>query len=69
MTICPIETWQERAERIADSFFTWDEPTEQEEAQPSDLDEPRGRSSLDHLGEQKPQRTETSGGRNHLPLP
>lgn len=69
MTSCPIETWQERAERIADSFFTWDEPTEQDETQPSDLDDPRGRSSLDYLGEQKPQRTETSGGRNHLPLP
>jgi hypothetical protein len=42
MTSCPIETWQERAERIADSFFTWDEPTEQDETQPSDLDERDG---------------------------
>lgn len=42
MTSCPFETWQERAERIADSFFTWDEPTEQDETQPSDLDERDG---------------------------
>ena len=68
MTSCPIVTWQERAERFADSFFTWEVPTEQDEIQPSDLDDPRGRSSLDYLGEQKPQRTETSGGEESPPL-